>query len=606
MAGTSSSNGNTMTMQWFTRRPQAYVNGRLKILLLPSLLWALLGLGQLSHAVEISASVDRDQIDKNSTFNLTIEVTENAKDTPDFSVLNLNFEILGTQQSTNTSLINGRFSSKTTWRLTLIPKQSGFIIIPSITYKNVQTSPIKIKVGQTTGSTATKPSEPLFLEATVDRSEVYVQEQIVLTLRIFHRAKLLNGDLSKIELQNAVLEQIGDQTSYQTTLKGINYGVYEIKYAIYPQASGELVVPSFTFNGSIAVNNRNSNQSMFSPFLNQGRRVRAVSEDITITIKPKPDSYPKGVAWLPAKDLKLSQSWSQDSQELTVGDPLTRTIEIQATGQTAVSIPALPELSDDRIKVYPDKSTSEDKLTADGIVGVRTESAAIVPTQAGTISLPEVKVTWWDTENDRLRETILKSQPLKVAANDAVKAPEQVTPLQAPVQDPGQALSMNLPNSSTDATKPSGNAIWKLLTALMSILWLITLFFAWLFYAQRKTPETIKPTPEKPNLNLKAHLKAAVASCNSNDPEQAKSGVLTLASALANRPITSLAACKSVFLDSSINRELEVLEAALYQTKVMSWEGTQLAGALRQHINSRKQQTGKGDSSALAPLNPTA
>ncbi len=40
--------------------------------------------------------------------------------------------------------------------------------------------------------------------------------------------------------------------------------------------------------------------------------MRVSSTQLLLRVKPKPDSYPADVPWLPARSLSLSESWSPE------------------------------------------------------------------------------------------------------------------------------------------------------------------------------------------------------------------------------------------------------------------------------------------------------
>lgn len=562
----------------------------LQLLILVSLLFA-----GLANAAEMRATVDRNNVVENEIIVLTVEVTEQGMGEPDFSVLEPNFEVLGSQQSQSTRIVNGSVTAKTIWVLTLLPKQTGYIIIPSLTYKNLQSDPITIKIQKASQQPKRDNKKPVFVLAETDKKSAYVQEQINLKVQIFHQPKLYDGDLSKIDVKDAVVEQVGEQKKYRTSINGVGYGVYEINYVIYPQASGTLRIPSFVFDGSVAATRRNN--SFFSPFMNQGKRVREVSAPITIEIKPKPASYPDGSPWLPAMDVVLEESWRPESPTFAVGEPVTRSITIRATGQTSVSIPALPDLSADGYKVYPDQAQNEDKQTADGITGYHVESVAIVPTRPGAITLPAIKLHWWDTDTNQLKVSKLPERTIKVSG--AVDAP--------PPQPRSQASAPTAPLAiESMESGPGEDPIWKLLTFVFAGLWIVTLAIAAFFYVRR--PRIVKkrsnPNARPKPVSTKNLVSGVTKACQTNDATAAKSLLINLAKHLSPRPVNSLGDVRNVLNHEAVSTALFALEDALYKDQTMNWDGQHLATAVQLALKERDNKEKATSNSPLAPLHP--
>ena len=78
-----------------------------------------------SWAATISAQVDRNPVHLDETFNLFFEADDTPDDDPDFSPLKNDFDIINQSQSSNISMINGQFSKKIKWTLSVMAKRSG-------------------------------------------------------------------------------------------------------------------------------------------------------------------------------------------------------------------------------------------------------------------------------------------------------------------------------------------------------------------------------------------------------------------------------------------------------------------------------------------------
>ncbi len=98
-------------------------------------------------SANLLSSVDRQQISEDETLNLTITLDDAGfSGSPDLAGLDSNFEILGTRNSSSTTIINGSYNSQKEWHYTLLPKKTGKLLIPSFKLKGAFSDAIEIEV----------------------------------------------------------------------------------------------------------------------------------------------------------------------------------------------------------------------------------------------------------------------------------------------------------------------------------------------------------------------------------------------------------------------------------------------------------------------------
>ena len=152
-------------------------------------------IGTTMAAVPI-ASIDRSVIAIDDTLTLTIRINDGGSYTgPDLNPVKTSFYVLGNSQSSRHMIRNGKLESWTEWVITLMPKRKGRLEIPAINVDGQRTQPISISV-QPSIPTPDGTLEPVFLESEVDTSSVYVQQQIIFTLRIFQSVQLDNMNIT--------------------------------------------------------------------------------------------------------------------------------------------------------------------------------------------------------------------------------------------------------------------------------------------------------------------------------------------------------------------------------------------------------------------------
>ncbi|MBD3646398.1 MAG: BatD family protein, partial [Pseudomonadales bacterium] len=237
---------------------------------------ALLAAG--SARAEIAATVDRTTVSEMDLLTLTVRLTdEDADETPDFSALEKDFEIISqsSRASSSITIVNDRQTSQShvDWVLTLRPKRQGILTIPAIAAGTKQSEPITIKSVPANASGQQRGDRPVFFETSVDTTTAYVQGQIMYTVKLYYTGDISGDFPPPPELENAVVETVENERRYESIIDSQRYYVLERTYAIFPQQSGRLDIPRETFLGTRRV-------------FNSRQRVSAVSKQHVIEVKP--------------------------------------------------------------------------------------------------------------------------------------------------------------------------------------------------------------------------------------------------------------------------------------------------------------------------------
>jgi hypothetical protein len=427
--------------------------------------------GELSNAA-VTATVDRNQISEFDLLTLTVRVTDRTNVEPDWQVLDKDFQLVNqqSQQNSSISLVNGRQTSRTyvDYQVTLRPRRQGNLVIPAIVIGTERTNPITIAVLPQSAALTNQMRQVLFFETLVDQTEIYVQAQLLYTVRLYY-ADSISGDFpAPPDLDNAVVEIIENEKRFETVVNNRRYYVLEKRYAIFPQASGTLMLPPESFVGT------RGRGGLFSA----RERINASSEGHQIRVLPVPDSY-QGQSWLPAQEVTLRSVMNKPDSPLVVGDAINQVITLQAAGVTGALLPELayPDSSDARI--YIDQPVIEEFASEAGIASESVLTIGIVPTAEGTLTLPALTVSWWDTQADKPRQTTLEGFSLSVGASPVIRTNQPLTPPSPPLSAPDNPQFTALQNRIEQL-------IW--LVALVTCAWLATAF-GWL--RSNRTPKVV-------------------------------------------------------------------------------------------------------------------
>jgi len=430
----------------------------------------------------LSAQADRTSIAANESLTFTLTYQGQAMSGPDFSPLEQNFDILSRQQQSKLSLGFGNNNSTTEWVLALMPKRKGKLVIPSLTFKGEQSEAITITVSDARASN--DDSQPIFVETELDTESAYVKGQTLLTLRLNTSVRISSLEVGDLVVPNAQAVKIAEN-QYQKLINGRDHIVVEIKYALFPDVAGTLTIPSIRISG-VVPDRRDPFNSPFggsSLFGSRGKTFHLASEEKSIEVLPIPPEA-SGHPWLPAKGVSISQRWSDRSKNLTVGEPVTRSITVSVQGQTGAQIPPIDMPTAGNYKLYPDQPEISESLSDSGIMGTRTESVAIVPTEPGTLKIPATLVHWWDTEAGVMRKTEIEAVTLDVAP--AADTPQPQGPSTVATDDPN-------PEETGAERNPFSNRLLTL--SLVANLLLLLMLFALAASGRRKPGRVRRNNP---------------------------------------------------------------------------------------------------------------
>jgi hypothetical protein len=440
-------------------------------------LFILLAFSASTRADTLSASVDRDTISLQETLTLTLRFYAQTSDSPDLTLLQKDFDILNTQQSNQMRVINGDMESFTDWRIALAPKRVGTLEIPSFTIEGASSDAIPITVESQSRAPQNASSE-VFVDVKVSKDSAYVQEQILFTIRLYTSVNLNGAEMTPLELPDALVVDLGEN-QYQTNINGRQHIVVERVYSIFPQHSGELIIPSLTYNVSVRSGQRDP---WADPFGNRrSNLLRLRTEEQRVKVNTAPAQF-TGQDWLPAKDLQLTEHWS--TERLKVGEPVTRTITLSAEGLTAGQLTPLSMPAVDGLTFYPDQPQNDDKTSNKGVTGSRIETLAIIPNRSGKFTLPAISVDWWDTDSQEMKTATLPAKTVQVEdalgniTPDPVPAPSVDTPAET------TPITTDMPSATTDVHVVNIAPVWLITVAL--VLGLTTLMFAWLYWQARR------------------------------------------------------------------------------------------------------------------------
>ena len=374
--------------------------------------------------------------------NFRIAYTVNTQNVEDFRAGNIpaGIEVIAgpyTSSQSSFQMVNGHTSSSSsiTYTYTLYAEKAGTYTIPAahakIGGKGVASSAIKIHVTGSTRKNGNAPQmhddEPtlkssgthisgndLFVRVSANKRRVHEQEPILLTYKVYTLVDLtqLEGkmpDLTGFHTQEVPLPT--QKSFHVENVNGRNYRcVTWSQYVMYPQMTGKLKIPSITFKGIVAQQNRSVDP--FEAFFNGGSGYVEVKRDIVapgldVQVDPlpnKPAGFSGGVG-------KFTISSQINHTTVKAGTPVTLRVVVSGTGNLKLLKQPTVAFPKDFDKYNP-KVTDKTKLTANGIEGNMIYDFLVVPRNQGKYTIPEVSLTYYDTSANAYRT--VKTTPIEL------------------------------------------------------------------------------------------------------------------------------------------------------------------------------------------------
>jgi len=529
----------------------------------------------------VVASVDRERVEQNESFTLELVVDANTDASPDISVLETDFYVGQTSQLSNTRIDNGAITRSMTWTIALMAKRAGVLTIPPITVGSELSNPVAIEIREPSYE---PPGEAdVFITSEIDFAETYVQAQVLYTIKVYRavatrQPALRQPVFSGVEV---LVEVAGEQRNYEAILNGRAYNVDEYTFAIFPQESGELSISSARFEARVLRDGRITGRKVFE------------SEAQTLvvnSIPPRPDEFPYA-AWLPAKELTLTDRWSRDLRGLRAGEPISRDITVSALGQLETQIPVIDPPEADGVSIYPDKPILGRSLEQRGIRGERTDQYAMISGAGGEVTLPKLRLPWWNIDT---------------ASWEVAELPEVTLDI-----EPGeeQAVAVPVAEASADTAVAIVDAepvviestMWRRIAEILAAVWVLTIIGWW--WSSRPQRVEREPPPVPLHRQQAKPLKAARKGALAGDASLVRQSLLEWGRLQwPDNPPRSIGRLADGVTDP-LRSELRKLSGVSYGPGGDQWDGAALAKALRSFAVVDEAATGLAKD-PLPPLMP--
>jgi len=395
-----------------------------------------------AQEIRFNASVSKSKVSIGEVFQLSYSVNVSVQrfEGPD---LNDFVNYGGPNQSSSMQIVNGQMTQSFTFFYRLAGRKEGkFTIQPAtVTVANgrIKSNPVEIEVVASAAGTGATPGQQqgggvqqkapnqaapsgvsddkLFIKASVSKSEVYQNEQIVVTYKLYSKFGSINLTDFKFPSFNGFYSYEID-ASKNTSLQLENYNgeqfyAAELKQTVLlPQRIGTLEIP--TLEAEFLVRERTSPQSIFEQFFGGGYRdvnFKTKSKPLKIKVNPFP-SLGKPANFDGATG-EFSIKAETDKVKLKTNDAFNLKLSISGKG----SLKLIDKIKIDfpvEWEVYDPQINDKVTINANGISGSRTFEYLIIPKAGGNYTLGPIEFDYFHPLKRQYEKAIAEAIEIEV------------------------------------------------------------------------------------------------------------------------------------------------------------------------------------------------
>jgi hypothetical protein len=265
----------------------------------------------------------------------------------------------------------------------------------------------------------------VFARAELEPSEVYVGQQALYTLYLYTQADIAGVDPEALPdfrgFWARELPRPADQRPRpeQVEVDGERFTrVALLQKAIFPLEARSFEVPPVLLHLAVRVP-----QVGLGGLIQQVANVDRQADAVRLVAKPLPP--PPANASGAVGSMRLEATL--EPARLEVGQAATLSLSLSGEGNfQGVRDPVLPPL--DKVRIFPPQQESYDEVRGKVVRGRRTWKWVLVPSEAGTWSLPPIEMAYFDPKAERYEIAATETLSLLATAAAASVAPAPAVP----------------------------------------------------------------------------------------------------------------------------------------------------------------------------------
>jgi hypothetical protein len=397
--------------------------------------------------LSIRTIVDRNVVGLNEQFTLSIELTgkgANSASDPEIPQIGQFASFLGSGNSQNIQFTNGKMSVTKVINCYFVASAVGKYKIPPVQVtaggKTFASAAIDMEIQQSGSKPPAQPQAAsqqqapapqgtgpaegdLFVRSQVNQRQVYQNEPVIVTYKIYTRVNVSNVGIAKMPATAGFwAEEFEMPQQLQTVsevLDGKKYTVATVrKMALFPMSPGAKTIDPMILDCEVTVRASRS-RDPFGDFFDDsfffgGRTVRkqVQSKPVTVEVLPFPEAGKPANFAGNAGRFRISAS--ADKRSVKTNEAITYKITIDGEGNIRqIQAPAIAFPTD--FEVYPPKTSETISRSGAGISGRKTFEYVLIPRVAGEETLKPVALGFFDPASKSYKSIQTESISLQVA-----------------------------------------------------------------------------------------------------------------------------------------------------------------------------------------------
>lgn len=259
-------------------------------------------------------------------------------------------------------------------------------------------------------SECARAAEDIILRTTVTPEEAWVGQKVVLHVDVL--AKDGWAQIRKVadaEVDGAYLLRLESQgTRLSETIEGDSYTGQRYEFMLFAQRDGTLTVPSIPVDVEIRTWGAESDS-----------RIQRLSLPLVEFVARTPPGAEGIRGLISTSKLTATQDWEPETESLVVGDAIKRRITLRAEDVSGMAFAPTRYNRIENLGIYPGEPTVDDKFARGDLNGSRVETVTYVFERAGSFALPDVELTWWNTDSRELQHIVLPGLNLQITGGPA-------------------------------------------------------------------------------------------------------------------------------------------------------------------------------------------
>lgn len=379
---------------------------RMRILLCV-LLWLVLST-TFSHVCaanpqpSISMSLEAEEVYIGDTILIVIE-SIGLIDPLDVSVLSNSARFERETTGTRISVQQGKVVEVKLRRMEFTPEKTGSLVFGPVTAGEVSSNSVSVTVLDKVRSNWTPSADDLSIDVKISQNNPYIYSQVVLDINLKHRYPITEEEIVLPPLTGFTTRSIFEK---RRTFTDDSHELRQItwRYLLFPDRSGPITIEPLLWTGTTIKSRPERAQFNRS------------STPLSLTVAPSRTGIDQW--WLPTDNLTLSETWSTEPTQLSAGDEITRTLDLEARNVLAGQIPT-PVIHESRALSQTLVSTDRsEEIKSDGVIATATFVYRVKAQSPIPVFLDTVRVVWWNTSKDEAAEKIIPARRINVGLPD--------------------------------------------------------------------------------------------------------------------------------------------------------------------------------------------